>query len=154
VNADASVDPGGPELHVAGFDELDARTGYALWQLREAVFVVEQQCPYPELDGRDLDPDTRHLWLAEGATPVAYLRVLGLEGPAEPRIGRVLTAVGHRGRGLADRLVRATLELVGDRPSRLEAQAHLVDWYARFGYRVAGEEYLEDGIPHLPMRRG
>lgn len=140
----------GDDVHVASFDELDARTAYSLWQLRESVFVVEQQCPYPELDGKDLDPGTRHVWLSETA-PVAYLRVLDDGG--EPRIGRVLVARGHRGRGLARRLMLAGLEVVGHRSSRLDAQSYLVGWYERFDYRQTGPEFLEDGIPHVSMRR-
>jgi ElaA protein len=141
-----------PEVHVAAFDELDARTAYLLWQLREAVFVVEQACPYPELDGRDLEPGTRHLWVAEGERPVGYLRLLEEEHGL--RIGRVLVAADRRGRGIAATLMGAALGLVGDRPSHLDAQSHLTHWYARFGYEASGPEFVEDGIPHVPMRRG
>jgi ElaA protein len=139
-------------LRTAAFTDLDARTAYLLWQLRESVFVVEQACPYQELDGRDLEEATRHLWVEEEDLPVAYLRVLA-EADGTRRIGRVLTAVPHRGRGLAERLVRAALEQVGDRPCRLDAQAHLEGWYARLGFERCGEDFVEDDIPHVPMRR-
>ncbi|HJR37506.1 MAG TPA: GNAT family N-acetyltransferase [Nocardioidaceae bacterium] len=139
------------EMRVAGFDELDARTAYLLWQLRESVFVVEQSCPYPELDGRDLEPGTRHVWAEYGGAPVAYLRLL--EDHDEARIGRVLVAAGHRGRGLAGRLMEVALDLVGDRPSRLDAQSYLARWYERYGYEQTGPEFLDDGIPHVPMSR-
>jgi ElaA protein len=139
------------EVRVAAFDELDSRTAYALWQLRESVFVVEQACAYAELDGRDLDDGTRHVWVTDDGRPVAYLRLLD-DGDAM-RIGRVLVAVSHRGTGLAEVLMRRALELVGGRPSRLDAQSSLADWYARFGYVVTGPEFLDDGIPHVPMRR-
>jgi ElaA protein len=138
-------------LHVATFDELDARTAYLLWQLRGAVFVVEQGCPYLDLDGRDLEPDTRHLWIEDGR-PVGYLRVLDDDGCA--RIGRVVVAQSHRGQRLAERLMHAALEVVGDRPCVLDAQAHLAGWYARLGFEQTGPEFLDDGIPHVPMRRG
>ena len=138
------------DVQVAAFDELTARTAYLLWQLRESVFVVEQQCAYPELDGRDLEPQTRHLWI-EDPSPAAYLRVL--DDGDEARIGRVLVAASHRGRGLAERLMRRALELVGERPSHLDAQTYLADWYRRLGYQQTGEEFLDDGIPHVPMRR-
>ncbi|HYO40704.1 MAG TPA: GNAT family N-acetyltransferase [Nocardioidaceae bacterium] len=143
-------------VRVDGFEDLDARTAYLLWQLRESVFVVEQECAYLELDGRDLEPGTRHVWAApanasDDALPVGYLRTLD-DGDAV-RIGRVLVARAHRGRGLAEVLVRRALEVVGDRPSRLDAQSPLSGWYARFGYRQDGEEFIEDGIPHIPMRR-
>lgn len=139
------------DVRVATFDELDGRTAYALWQLRESVFVVEQECAYAELDGRDLDSDTRHVWIADDGRPVAYLRVLTDDG--EMRIGRVLVARPHRGHGLAEVLMRRALDLVGDRPSVLDAQSRLAGWYERFGYEATGPEFLDDGIPHVPMRR-
>jgi ElaA protein len=140
------------DIRVARFDDLDARTAYSLWRLRESVFVVEQKCAYQELDGRDLEPGTTHLWCTgRDGEPVAYLRLLD-DGDLA-RIGRVMVAPSHRRRGLAEALVRAALDLVGDRPSRLDAQSHLADWYARFGYRPDGPEFLDDGIPHVPMRR-
>ncbi len=141
-----------PEITVARFDELDARTAYRLWQLRECVFVVEQDCPYAELDGRDLEPSARHLWVEQDGRPVAYLRVLE-DSDGEARVGRVVTAADARGHGLGAHLVRRALDLVGDRPSHLHAQAHLAHWYAGFGYVVSGPEFLEDDIPHVPMRR-
>ena len=60
-------------MRVAAFSELDAATLYGLLRLRVDVFVVEQKCAYPELDGRDDEPDTRHLWIPDGdGTPLAY----------------------------------------------------------------------------------
>ena len=138
-------------LRTAAFTELDARTAYLLWQLRESVFVVEQQCAYLDLDGRDLEPATRHLWL-EDVGPVAYLRLL--EDDDVVRIGRVLVAPSHRGQGLAEQLMAAALELVGDRPCLLDAQSYLARWYTHLGFEQSGAEFLEDGIPHVPMRRG
>ena len=136
---------------MASFDELDARTAYRLWQLRESVFVVEQECPYAELDGRDLEPGTRHVWATDEGGPVGYLRVL--DDGDHARIGRVLVARAHRGQGLSSELMRAALDLIGDRPSVLDAQSPLAGWYETFGYRQDGEEFVEDGIPHTPMRR-
>jgi ElaA protein len=141
-----------PVLHQARFAELSGRQVYGLCRLRVDVFVVEQQCPYPELDGRDLERETVHLWFEADGEPVATLRVLREEtGRA---IGRVATAAGRRGEGLAARLMTAGLELCGDEPVVLGAQAHLEGWYERFGFRRTGPDYVEDGIPHLPMRRG
>lgn len=139
------------DVRTASFDDLDSRTAYLLWQLRESVFVVEQACPYPELDGRDLEPTTCHVWVAEEGRPVAYLRILDDDG--EARIGRVLVTKEHRGRGLAEALLRTALERVGERPTRLDAQSYLAGWYTRFGFEQDGEEFLDDGIPHVPMRR-
>jgi ElaA protein len=139
------------DVRTARFDELDTRTSYLLWQLRESVFVVEQNCPYPELDGRDLEPGTTHVWVEDGGEPVGYLRVLA-DGEVA-RIGRVLVAKTHRGRGLAETLLTTALDVVGDRPSRLDAQSYLAQWYTRFGYEQTGEAFVEDGIPHVPMSR-
>lgn len=143
-----------PEVHAAAFDELDGRTAYALWRLRSSVFVVEQDCVYLDLDGRDLEPGTRHVWAESGTDdgPVGYLRVL--DDGAHARIGRVLVAPSHRGTGLGDALVRAALDVTGERPSVLSAQSPLARWYAGFGYVRDGEDFVEDGIPHTPMRRG
>jgi ElaA protein len=141
-------------LHSARFDELDVRTLYALMKLRTEVFVVEQACPYPELDGRDTEPDTRHLWLTppgEPADPRAYLRVL-VEPDGARRIGRVCTAVSGRGAGLSGRLM--TVALDGGGSFVLDAQSYLVGFYARFGFVAAGPEFIEDGIAHTPMRKG
>ena len=140
-----------PELHLARFAELDAGTLYALLKLRCDVFVVEQECPYPELDGRDTEPGTRHLWFAEDGEITAYLRVLD-DGAAQ-RIGRVVTAPKARGAGLAGQLLAEALAVIGDQPSVLDAQAHLAGFYGRYGYAQTGPEYVEDGIPHIPMLR-
>jgi ElaA protein len=138
-------------LRTTRFAELDAATLYALLRLRVNVFVVEQTCPYPELDGRDAEPGTIHLWLEHDGAPASYLRIL--EDPDVARIGRVCTATAHRGGGLSAHLLAAALDLIGDRPSVLDAQAHLAGYYARFGFEVAGPAFVEDGIPHVPMHR-
>jgi ElaA protein len=139
-------------LLVAGFDELSPATLYAVLKLRVDVFVVEQRCPYPELDGRDAEPGTRHVWLADGDAPLAYLRILD-EPHGAARIGRVCVAPAARGSGLAGRLMRATLDLLGPRRSVLDAQSHLAGFYGRLGYVRTGPEFVEDGIPHIPMAR-
>lgn len=142
----------GPELHLASFAELTTTELLALLRLRVDVFVVEQECAYPEIDGQDDAPGTRHLWLTVDGELAAAVRVL--EGDGDAVVGRVVTALAHRGQGYAARLVRAALDLIGDRPTRVGAQAHLEQWYAQFGFVRSGPDYVEDGIPHLPMRRG
>jgi ElaA protein len=139
-------------LHVAGFGELTPPLLYTLLRLRVDVFVVEQHCPYPDLDGRDLEPGTRHVWLADGDAPVAYLRMLA-EPDASVRIGRVCVARAARGRGLARTLMSDALDLVGPRTCVLAAQAHLAGFYASLGFTPTGPEFDDDGIPHIPMRR-
>ena len=136
---------------MASFRDLDTTTLYAILKLRADVFVVEQNCPYGDLDGRDLEPGTRHLWLSRGDEILAYLRILDDDGVE--RIGRVVTAAAARGAGHAQRLMDEALTVIGNRPSVLEAQAYLVRFYARYGYQQTGPEYLEDGIPHVPMAK-
>jgi len=143
-----------PTLHSSSVAEIDPVVLYAILRLRVDVFVVEQECPYPELDGRDLEPTARLLWFADGDTDadarvLATLRVL--HDGDDRRIGRVATAAAARGRGLAADLMRAAVDGCEGRLIRLDAQAHLSGWYARFGFVVDGDEFLEDGIPHLPM---
>ncbi len=141
------------ELRVATFEQLDAATLYALLRLRVDVFVVEQECPYPEMDGRDTEPGTRHLWLAgDGGDPLAYLRVLDEPG-GEARIGRVCVSRDARRAGHAGTLLAAALELTAGRDAVLDAQTYATGVYEQAGFVVDGPEYVEDGIPHLPMRR-
>jgi ElaA protein len=136
----------------AALTELDPATLYRILQLRTNVFVVEQDCAYPELDGRDLEPSARHLWIERDATVLATLRLLR-DPDGRARIGRVATAMSARGAGHAAELMTRALELAGDVEVVLEAQSYLEGWYARFGFLRAGAEYVEDGIPHVPMRR-
>ncbi len=145
------MDDSPPRVHEAGFGELNAAQLYELLRLRVDVFVVEQQCPYPELDGRDTEPGTRHLWVADADGRVlATLRVL--ENGDDRAIGRVATAVAARGQGLSALLVGRGIELCAGRIVDIGAQAYLEGWYERFGFRRSGPDYVEDGIPHLPMR--
>lgn len=135
------------------FPELTVHELYAILRLRMDVFVVEQACAYPELDGRDAEPETRHLWVpadGDGLPGIAtYLRVLN-DGDGV-RIGRVVTSPGHRGRGLSGALLRHAIDANAHARIDIDAQSHLSRWYEGFGFQVNGEEFLEDGIPHLPM---
>ncbi|ANH38084.1 putative N-acetyltransferase YjcF [Nocardioides dokdonensis FR1436] len=133
------------------FAALDARAAYDVWRLRQLVFVVEQECPYPDLDGRDPEPGTRHVLLTEDGELVGYARVL--DDAIVWRIGRVVLAPAARGRGLADLLMTTALDVCPDREVVLDAQSPLVGWYASHGFAADGPEFLEDGIPHVPMRR-
>jgi ElaA protein len=138
-------------IHVARFAELSPTVLYDILKLRSDVFVVEQECAYPDLDGRDLEPDALHLWSEAAGAVVAYLRVLSGPPDGASRIGRVVTSPSARGQGLAAQLVhKALAETMG--PVVLDAQSYLVDWYRGLGFTVIGDEYLEDGIPHTPMR--
>ena len=140
------------DVHAAGITEMDPTTLYRILALRSDVFVVEQDCVYLDLDGRDLEPDARQLWVERDGAVLATLRVL-LDDPRTARIGRVATRPDARGSGLAARLMERALELCGDREIVLDAQTYLFDWYARFGFVRDGADFVEDGIPHVPMRR-
>ncbi len=134
--------------------DLTASQLHDLLRLRVDIFVVEQDCPYPEIDGRDLDAGTTHLWLPGPTRDVpvaAALRILTDE--TEKRVGRVVTHIDHRGQGHSSTLMEAALGLVGSQQVVLDAQAHLTDFYARFGFEADSPEFLEDGIPHVTMRR-
>ena len=148
--ADPTVDP--TAVRDRRFAELDVATLHDLLRLRVDVFVVEQECAYPELDGRDPEPGTRHVWLdGPDGGPAAALRVLA-EPDGSHRVGRVVTRPNARGHGLAGVLLAHVHDTT---PGRivLDAQTYLVPWYASLGYEPIGEEFLEDGIPHVPMAR-
>ena len=132
------------------FSALDAPTAYAVWKLRQDVFVVEQECPYPDLDGRDDEPGTRHVLLRDDDLLLGYARVLD-DGEVW-RIGRVVLAPQARGGGLADVVMDVALQVAKGRDVVLDAQTPLVRWYATLGFEVDGPEFVEDGIPHTPMR--
>jgi ElaA protein len=134
--------------------DLDATMLYELLKLRVEVFVVEQATPYPELDGRDLLAETRHFWLEDSDGQVISTLRLMEEHPGGHkgfRIGRVCTKRPARGHGHAMRLLQAALAEVGDYPCRIDAQTYLEELYRRHGFVRDGEEFLEDGIPHVPM---
>lgn len=136
--------------------DLDAATLYELLKLRVEVFVVEQATPYPELDGRDLGSETRHFWLegADGGV-ISTLRLMEEHAGGEKafRIGRVCTKRSARGQGHAARLLQSALAEVGTYPCRINSQTYLQEMYAEHGFVPDGDEYLDDGVPHIPMIR-
>src|SRR4051812_14992413 len=134
--------PARSPVRIASLAELDPVTLYRILQLRTDIFVVEQNCPYRELDGRDLEPAARQVWI-EGAdgSVVATLRVLA-DPDGTARIGRVATAAAARGEGLAAQLMEAALGLVQAGEVVLDAQLYLYDWYARFGFVRDGDDYV------------
>jgi ElaA protein len=136
----------------AAWHELDPRTLHDLVRLRVDVFVVEQGCPYPELDGRDVEPATEHWWTSDDQGPTSYLRVLA-EPDGSGRVGRVVTRLDARGRGLGGRLMDEVLAVHGHRTLVLDAQVYVTAFYEARGFEATGPEYLDDGIPHVPMRR-
>lgn len=138
--------------------ELDKQTLYDILALRTQVFVVEQKCPYLEVDGLDLVGDNCHLMARDGDALVAYLRLLDPQhNQGEVVIGRVVIAEAARGTGLGHQLMERALEDCQRRwpglPVYLSAQAHLQNYYGRYGFVPVTEVYLEDDIPHVGMRK-
>lgn len=144
------------ELLSEQLSRMDPVILYKILKLRTDVFVVEQNCPYPELDGRDLEPDCLHLWAIDEEQQVAaVIRIL--KEDRRLRIGRVVAAPEARGTGIARQLFDFALEQCQEIDPQaqilLDAQSPLQSWYGSFGFAPCGEEFLEDGIPHIPMLR-
>ncbi|WP_198586851.1 GNAT family N-acetyltransferase [Glycomyces xiaoerkulensis] len=140
------------EIRQGRFAELDGATVFGIVRLRQDVFVVEQHCAYPDLDDNDTDPATVHFWAGDGAAPVACLRLL--RDPEGRRIGRVCCTPSERGQGLSGKLLTAALQEAGPEVEIvLDSQTYAAGFYRRFGFVEDGEEFLEDGILHVPMRR-
>lgn len=138
------------------FDELSVPQLYAILGTRAAVFIVEQNCVYPDIDG--FDREAMHLTAWDGDDVAAYLRVLAPgKKYREPSIGRVLTAASHRGRGLGRELlahgIRYTETLFPGEAIHIGAQAYLEAFYGSFGFVRCSDIYIEDGIPHIEMMR-
>lgn len=138
------------------FAELTVWQLYDIMALRQEVFVVEQNCPYLDADGKDL-----HSWHllgldAEGRL-AAYARILppGLAYEGYASIGRVVSSPNRRGQSLGKQLIAAALSacrrLFGDTPIQIGAQYYLLTFYQAFGFVETGDTYLEDGIPHIHM---
>lgn len=139
------------DIHVVAGNQLTASQVYRIWQIRDAVFSVEQHVQDADADGIDLWPSTIHMWLSESksVSVCSYLRVL----TATQQIGRVCTRRDRRGRGLAGTLLDEAHRRWAGTELRLGAQAYLQHWYERYGYQVAGPHYDDAGIDHVPMVR-
>lgn len=139
------------------FDDLGVRQLYDVLALRSQVFVVEQNCVFLDIDG--LDGQTLHLLgSGEDGTLRAYARLIppGVKAP-DALIGRVVTAPAARGGGAGRALMAEAVaqceRLWPGHAITLHAQAHLERFYASFGFAPVGEPYMEDGIPHIEMRK-
>jgi ElaA protein len=136
------------------FDGLSLRQLHDLLQLRNQVFVLEQNCVYQDIDG--FDPQAMHLLGYREGQLLAYARCFGagIKFP-EASIGRVVTRGDARGAGLGHQLMTQALAAVrtlwGAQPVRIGAQAHLHKFYRQHGFVAVGKPYVEDGIDHLEM---
>ncbi|ANQ25290.1 GCN5 family acetyltransferase [Vibrio natriegens] len=140
------------------FAQLTTLQLYELMRLRVDVFVVEQTCPYPELDGKDTLDGVYHLLGYHDDELVACARLLPAGTTYDNvSIGRVVTKKTARGGGLGHKLLEEALAqceaLWPEQTIDIGAQEHLIEYYSRHGFNVISDSYLEDGIPHVDMRR-
>ncbi|UOQ97665.1 GNAT family N-acetyltransferase [Hymenobacter sp. 5317J-9] len=143
--------------HCIAFDSFPPLILYDVLRLRSEVFVVEQNCVFQDIDRQDLDA-YHLLGYSEGGELVAYARLFPAgKSYEEASIGRVIVAQPYRSFGLGRELMRQALlhsdALFGPQPNKIGAQQHLEAFYNGFGYEQCGPMYVEDGIPHIPMRR-
>lgn len=144
------------QWHFKEWAELDIEELYEILSLRIEVFVIEQNCPYQDADGKD--KKSRHLFAMNASGKcVACLRLVN-PGVSydELSIGRVVTSPSLRGSGLGKELMHRSIEIVqneGNPSVRISAQSHLQKFYETFGFKKVSEEYLEDDIPHVEMLR-
>ena len=147
-----------PAIVQKSWSELTTVELYEIIKLRTDVFFVEQRVDESELDRRDREASTVHLWIpGENGEVAAYLRVLRDEiaeyGDAHRLPGRVVVGAAYRGRGLAQSLLARVVELFGAEPMLLHSQSYIQSLYAAFGFVVVGDEFVEGGIPHRTMFR-
>jgi len=138
-------------IHFKTFSELTLAELYSIIKLRVDVFVVEQNCPYPELD--DEDENAIHLFFEEKGEVASYLRIIANQ--PKTRIGRVVTHKKHRGKKLSSKLMEEAMHYIivhfPDKPIILSAQEHLQHFYTPFGFEPVSAMYLKDDIPHVDM---
>jgi ElaA protein len=139
------------------FEELRTKELYKILQLRNEVFVVEQNCAYQDCDDKDLK--CYHFLGCENENLLAYSRLVppGISYDDAPSIGRVVTSPSIRNQGLGKILMEKSIEqiqiLFGAVPIIISAQLYLKNFYESFSFLQVGEEYLEDAIPHIKMIR-
>ena len=134
------------------FIELTTEELYEILKLRAEVFVVEQNCPYQDLD--DKDQSSYHLFVEDNGQIIAVLRILP-ENVAykEMAIGRLIVKKSYRGKGISRKMMVRAMEFItedlGKEKIRLSGQAYLSDFYQSLGFEKVSEMYLEDGIEHF-----
>ena len=142
------------EVLVRRFKELSNEELYDILRVRNAVFIVEQECPYQDIDG--VDPDAIHIMVYDGDELKAYSRVFEKSGERETaQIGRVLTM--ERGKGYGNVVLRESIvcaeSILQKQKQYLEAQTYATGYYEKHGFSIVSDVFLEDGIPHVMMRR-
>ncbi|SDC18315.1 ElaA protein [Pelagirhabdus alkalitolerans] len=141
--------------HLKTFNQLNLQELYTILKLRVDVFVVEQNCAYPEVDG--VDVECLHLFATEGEKIVAYSRLITGEEADHVSIGRIVVHPEHRQKRYGIELVKQSIEVVEskfpNRYQKVHAQVYLLAFYRSFGFKEVTEHYLEDGIWHVDMIR-
>jgi len=138
------------------FSQLSKEELYNVLALRQEVFIVEQDCPYLDADGKD-QPAWHLLGFDDDQKLVAYTRLLdkGISYPKYPSIGRVVTSPSARGQGWGIKLMEESIRqmglLFGKQDIKISAQVYLDKFYRSLGFQPVGEGYLEDNIPHIAM---
>ena len=135
------------------FNELTTTELYEILKLRAEIFVVEQDCPYQDLD--DIDYDSLHIFYEKDKKVVAYLIIFKRKNdPDAVQIGRVVTLT--HGSGLGTKLMEEGIKAIRDtssaRQAYLEAQTYCIGFYEKFGFKVISDEFILDGIPHVKMQ--
>lgn len=141
-------------VQIKAFHELSTLELYEILKVRNEVFVVEQECIYMDIDGKDID--AIHITLIDNSNIAAYLRVLKPgESYKEASIGRVLVAPQARGKGFAKQAMLEAIKFLTDtcheKHIRISAQEYLKKFYTDLGFETISEPYDEDGIPHIEM---
>ncbi|MGB0507627.1 MAG: GNAT family N-acetyltransferase [Pikeienuella sp.] len=129
------------------FDELTTVELHAMLKLRFDIFILEQACLYPEIDGKD--PTALHCLAYDGGTLAGTLRLF--ENADHASIGRVAVHADYRSSGIGAQMMRAAVNQTKIRPVNLSAQSHLSDWYARLGFETTSDIYDDDGVLHVDM---
>ena len=142
------------KLSIKKFKELTLDELYDILQIRIDVFVVEQECPYPECDG--FDKVAVHLFYQKNNKIVAYTRILPPDSRyKDPSIGRVIVNSGERGTGLGNKVMNESIRYIKDNypgeKIKIQAQSYLEKFYSSIGFKKISDEYLEDNIPHIDM---
>lgn len=143
------------DWYIKKFEQLSLDELYDILKMRSEIFVVEQECVYLDVDGKD--KDVFHLFLKENSKILAYCRILP-KGIAyeEASIGRVIVNRNFRKEKLGETLMTKAISYLKDalkeKEIKIQAQAYLRSFYKKFGFQEISEEYLEDGIPHIDMK--
>ena len=136
-----------------GIDKVPPSELYNILKLRQDIFIVEQNCVYEDIDG--LDDVSKHLLLKVGKELAAYSRIVPPKVKFnEISIGRIVVREEFRSSGYGKKIVLESIDRIveaGHKSIRIEAQAHLLQFYKNLGFRSAGDTYIVDGIPHLQM---